>query len=81
MIICAGLNKTGTKSCSAALRKLGQNIQMYTKQQCLSATTTDLITFYIHSAGYNVADFMEATEFLSITWTEYFDGKIGIEKD
>ena len=39
-----------------------------------------MITFYIHSAGYNVADFMEATEFLSITWTEYFDGKIGIEK-
>ena len=24
-IICAGLSKTGTKSCSAALRKLGQD--------------------------------------------------------
>ena len=31
MIICAGLPKTGSKSCSAALRKLGQDIQMYTK--------------------------------------------------
>jgi len=29
MIICAGLPKTGSKSCSAALRKLGQDIQMY----------------------------------------------------
>ena len=30
--------------------------------------------------GFNVADFMETTEFLAITWTKYFDGKIGIEK-
>ena len=51
-IICAGLPKTGTKSCSAALRKL----------------------------GYNVADFMETAEFLSIAWSEFFDGKNGIEK-
>ena len=34
----------------------------------------------IHSVGYNVADFMETTEFLAITWTKYFDGKIGIEQ-
>ena len=36
--------------------------------------------FYIYSVGYKVADFMETTEFLAITWTKYFDGKIRIEK-
>ena len=39
-----------------------------------------LITFYIYSVGFNVADFMETTEFLAITWTKYFDRKIGIEQ-
>ena len=38
------------------------------------------INYIIIYIGYNVADFMETTEFLAITWTEYFDGKIGIEK-
>ena len=28
-IICAGLPKTGSKSCSAALRKLGYNVADY----------------------------------------------------
>ena len=36
--------------------------------------------FKIHSIGYNVADFMETNEFLAISWTKYFDIKIGIEK-
>ena len=53
---------------------------MSTKRQFLSGTTTDLTRFNIHSAGFNVADFMETTEFLAITWTNYFDGKIGIEQ-
>ena len=58
---------------------------MYTKWQFLSGTTNDrdtidLTTFHIHSVGFNVADFMETTEFLAIIWTKYFDGKIGIEK-
>ena len=35
---------------------------------------------YINYIGYNVADFMETIEFLAITWTGYFDGKIGIEQ-
>jgi broad-specificity NMP kinase len=30
-IICAGYPKTGTKSCSAALRKLGYNVADYTE--------------------------------------------------
>ena len=68
MIICAGLPKTGSKSCSAALRELGQYQQVYLA-----------VLNYTYPIGYNVADFIETTEFLAISWTEYFDGKIGIE--
>ena len=46
-LICAGYPKTGSKSCSSALRTL----------------------------GYNVADYMETMEFLSIIWRDYLLGK------
>ena len=49
-LICAGYPKTGTKSCSNALRRL----------------------------GYNVADYMETLEFLSLAWRDYVDGKATI---
>ena len=47
-LICVGYPKTGTKSCSNALRKL----------------------------GYNVADYIETLEFLSIIWKDYIEGKV-----
>merc|ERR1711868_55801 len=50
-LICAGYSKTGSKSCSSALRKL----------------------------GYNVADYMETWEFLSIVWRDYVIGKASID--
>jgi len=49
--LCVGYPKTGSKSCSSALRKL----------------------------GYNVADYMETTEFLSFAWSDYMEGKGTIE--
>ena len=30
--------------------------------------------------GYKVADVFETVEFLAITWSEYFDGRISIDK-
>ena len=50
-IICTGYLKTGSKSCSSALRTL----------------------------GYNVADYVETGEFLSVQWKDFLDGKIGID--
>ena len=50
-IICAGYPKTGSKSCSDALREL----------------------------GYTVADYPETAEYLGYQWTDFIDGKIGIE--
>ena len=49
--LCVGYPKTGSKSCSSALRKL----------------------------GFNVADYMETTEFLSFAWSDYMEGKGTIE--
>ena len=51
-LICAGYPKTGSKSCSAALRTL----------------------------GYKVADYAETGGYLSYTWTDFMNGKIGIEE-
>jgi len=67
MIICAGFPKTGSKSCSTALRKLCRN------------DPTFLEFKIIHCLGYEVADLMETVEFLAIPWSEYFDGKLTIE--
>jgi len=50
-IICAGFAKTGTKSCSSALREL----------------------------GYNVADYVETSEFLATEWTQFLHGEIDIQ--
>ena len=49
--LCVGYPKTGSKSCSAALKKL----------------------------GYNVADYMETAEFLSLIWRDYLRGEATIE--
>ena len=67
MIICAGFPKTGSKSCSTALRKLGWNYPKF------------LVFKIIRCLGYEVADLMETVEFLAIPWSEYFDGKLTIE--
>ena len=50
-IICAGYPKTGSKSCSSALREL----------------------------GYKVADYCETGEYISYQWTDFVNGKVGIE--
>ena len=50
-IICAGYPKTGSKSCSSALREL----------------------------GYKVADYVETGEYISYQWTDFVNGKVGIE--
>ena len=50
-IICAGYSKTGSKSCSSALREL----------------------------GYKVADYVETGEYISYQWTDFVNGKVGIE--
>ena len=51
-IICAGYPKTGSKSCSSALREL----------------------------GYMVADYAETGAYLSYEWTDFVNGKIGIDE-
>lgn len=48
--LCVGYPKTGSKSCSSALRKL----------------------------GYNVADFVETSEFLSSVWLDYLEDRASI---
>ena len=65
MIICAGLTKTGSKSCSTALRKLGEDGKSFKYEKSFP--------------GFKVADFMETIEFFAISWCEYFDGKLTIQ--
>ena len=64
MIICAGLPKTGSKSCSTALRTLGRD---YTKLVTpIVGSKLKVIMKLILDRGYNVADFMETLELLAI---------------
>ena len=65
-IICAGYPKTGSKSCSTALRHLG--LDCFLKVVHLTA--------FIR---YNVADYMETLEFLSEVWAKFVQGQVGID--
>ena len=66
-IICAGYPKTGSKSCSTALRHLGYEY-FFKKVVSLSIVIR-----------YNVADYMETLEFLSEVWAKFVQGQVGID--
>ena len=67
-IICAGVNKTATKSCTLALRffiLVDFNLRLF---------------FYKRELGINVADYGETIFYLTEIWTQYLEGKVSIEE-
>ena len=69
-IICAGYPKTGTKSCSAALRMLGFQVADY-------LGTLKFQNFHCNSDFVTVL--LETVEYLSGTWLDYLNGEATIE--
>ena len=65
-IICAGYPKTGSKSCSTALRHLGLGL-------IFKGSPVE------HFFRYNVADYMETLEFLSEVWAKFVQGQVEID--
>ena len=67
-IICAGVNKTATKSATLALRFLSSLITIF------------VYFFYKRELGINVADYGETIFYLTEIWTQYLEGKVPIGK-